>query len=846
MLTAALLVAMSTSQTAPSGLEVDLRSRSGLFVTWNGVPLIQGSFLQVYEPGWVRGYYSTNWNDQQIRRTSDGYEAIFRSGDGRVDGRIVLRQTGTELRADYTLAWNGATPANVEASFGHLWAPALQNGRIEIDGRATRSPLEPARPTADIPGRTFGETGQEFLFAAPVGQIRASVSGAPAYVFDARNYDQDFSRGRELFWFGVTNVPAAQGQPAQFSVVWNLQPRPVPLPAAIPVKGRTQNLERALESRESVLPMVPEPKQVESSSGRAFIWPSPGGVAQASAKPAMEFLRSRFDLSAYRPRNAGRIAASQRNLGLPAGGYRLEVRNGTLTLVGQDAEGLRNAFLRAAMLTRIENGQPVIPAMRIVDHPSVDWRGVHMFVGPRARDFQGRMMQRLLAPLLYNQVVLQCERTDWDSTPGIELGWTMSKADLRALFASYRAHGIEPTPLIQSFGHMGWLFANNQNLDIAFNPQVPFSIDPRKPRTREVLSAIWAEAVELLDPKIMHFGLDEVDMRGWPNDPKLTTEMWRMHVPFLGELAKKHGREMMIWGDKLLAPGEAPDATHGHTKADAAARRAVVPKGAWIADWHYINNANPAIYTSIELLQREGFKVAASTWNRPENIKGFFKAAEQRDAGVLQTTWAGYESTEENMLRESSQFVAYVLAGEYAWSGRSELARDLPYRPDDLLRRLMYGGNMPLRPVAGRSVEWSPTGQTSEIGNYRIARQAPLRTFFPLSEEGARQPREQTIEIPSSNARGVVLGLDVRTPLDELAEVGQIVLHFANGTQRTVPVRYGQHVRVARDTRAVLTAPRAGISAMHIRLAAGEQLTKVELRGTNPAAGLELHGITLL
>ena len=43
----------------------------------------------------------------------------------------------------------------------------------------------------------------------------------------------------------------------------------------------------------------------------------------------------------------------------------------------------------------------------------------------------------------------------------------MSREDLVKLFKLYRDAGIEPTPLIQSFGHMGWLFMNGQNKDLA-------------------------------------------------------------------------------------------------------------------------------------------------------------------------------------------------------------------------------------------------------------------------------------------------------------------------------------------------------------------------------------------
>lgn len=832
----------------PADLQLDYRSRAGLSATLQSVPLAQGSFVQVYEPGWSRGYYSSNWNEQQVRPVANGLDVTFTSSDRRVDGRIEIRRTAQGFRADYTLGWTGDKPAHVEASFAHLWAPLFANGQIRVDGALQRSPSQLLPPGTDPRTRTFGPDGQRFEFDAPFAKVEATVTGAPAYVFDARGYQQDFSRDRELLWFGVTNVPTEKDKPARFSVEWRIEPKV----GAGATKGEEKagsimDLAAAISPRESRLPVAPKPRELETRGGNAFRWPAERSWPRsAESAPALEFLRSRFDLKGYRGAGGGTFAISRRDLKLPRGGYQLVVSPTRVEIVGQDQEGIRNGMMRAATLSYAQNGELRLDPVRVRDWPAIGFRGVHMFVGKEANAFQGRMMTRLLAPMMLNEVVLQCERTDWDATPGIELGWTMSKPDLKRLFENYRRHGIRPTPLIQSFGHMGWLFANGRNLDIAFNRDVPFSVDPRKPRTRELLEEIWTEAVELLDPDILHFGLDEVDMRGWPNDPKLVTELWRLHVPWLGELAKDKGKEMMIWGDKMLAPGEAPDATHGHTKADAAARRAAVPKGAYIADWHYINNADPKIYTSLELFKKEGLKPVASTWNRPENIKGFFKAAELSGAGVLQTTWAGYESNEPNMLRESSQFVAYVLAGEYAWSGRSELARDLPYRADDLLRRLMYGGGMPLAPMPGRALSWAGQGSRAEIGNFAFRMQDPIGVFFPLSEAGAKLPREQTLKVTGLKTKRIAFALSAQARFDEMAELGQVVVRFANGSERVFPIRYGQHLRAPGDERRPMTAPVAnGISAVVKDL--GEQATEIvnlSLRGTNPAAGLRLHGVT--
>ena len=95
----------------------------------------------------------------------------------------------------------------------------------------------------------------------------------------------------------------------------------------------------------------------------------------------------------------------------------------------------------------------------------------------------------------------------------------MKKEDLAKLFQWYRGIEVEPIPLIQSFGHMGWLFANGMNKDLAINPQVPYTLDPRKPGAKELIGKVWDEAASLLKPRTIHVGLDEVDMLGF--QPKI-------------------------------------------------------------------------------------------------------------------------------------------------------------------------------------------------------------------------------------------------------------------------------------------------------------------------------------
>lgn len=93
-----------------------------------------------------------------------------------------------------------------------------------------------------------------------------------------------------------------------------------------------------------------------------------------------------------------------------------------------------------------------------------------------------------------------------------------------------------------------------------------------------------------------------------------------------------------------------------------------------------------------EELRRAGFgPVIGGTWAVLGNIVGFSRAlTRQNQRGLLQTTRAGYNSSEANLTHEKRQFAAFVLAADCAWNGGHLDPKRLPYDPDKVFDRLFY------------------------------------------------------------------------------------------------------------------------------------------------------------
>ena len=666
----------------------------GLTVVAGGVPIVRGSYFQVVSPDWRHSYYGSIGGKQTVENVdADTIRVGFAGND--VAGTQTYHREGDTLKVRTEFRYSGSDPATVELAAGLVWVPAL-----------ARMAIPAPSPSETIGGRRLGPDATTFSLPGPLGKLEGTAN-APITVFDARRYPQSWAEGKDALWVGDLDLPLVAHSTTAFEIEWRIPN--VAAPAAVPLH-RTLAASPLAEARlpdESRPLLVPKPQIDHLNYG------SPVEITGAWSLPIGQFdhfpefkaaLARRFAIPAVGAKTKRvPIDGGVSKLGFNPGGYRITIEGkGTVSVVGEEDTGLRNAVERLAQIAFAKDGKLYLPTGWLYDNPKVKWRGVHLFGGPNARPFQKALWTRVLRPLGFDHVVLQCERTVWDATPGIATPITMTKAQLGGLFDLYRNLGVDATPLIQSFGHMEWLFANGKNLDVAMNPDVPYAIDPRKPESKRLMGAIWDEAIALARPKSVHFGLDEVAMRGWTGGDVFLTDTWKLQLAFLGGLARKHDVEPMLWGDQALYGKEAPDAALAGTAEDAQKRRDAIPKGSYITDWHYKADPRPETFLSVlQLWKDAGMRPIASAWYRPDNIRGFALAAGLLDAGFLQTTWAGYESSEKAMLENPRQFSAMVLAADYAWSGRKEKPEELPYDPQEVFRKLYFGRPSPLTPIPG-------------------------------------------------------------------------------------------------------------------------------------------------
>ena len=374
-------------------------------------------------------------------------------------------------------------------------------------------------------------------------------------------------------------------------------------------------------------------------------------------------------------------------------GYALAVGPGGAVVAGHDPAGtFYGAQTVCQMLGRDSQGV-FLAGSRISDYPTLGWRGAHLFVGDHALPFHKKLIARVFSRLKMNALVLECEQARWDTVGKAAPSWAMSKADLKTEVAFARRYGLAVTPLVNSVGHMPWAFEGGANLSLAEDPETPYAANVANPATDRFLFKLYDEVLDTFGSSALHIGGDEVALRGrYPyrsraQFPTLADAYVAQVTRAHDHLKARHVRTL-LWGDMLLASGEAADAVSAPSAAQARGMRDRLPHDIVLTDWHY-RGSGP--FASLGALRGAGFgPIIGATWFETGNIESFSRAlAAGHERGLLETTWAGFNSSEANLSHDKSQFVAFVLAAECAWNGGGGDGRPT-YDPAQVFDRL-YG-----------------------------------------------------------------------------------------------------------------------------------------------------------
>jgi hexosaminidase len=872
------------------GWEARPRGGDGVQLRVSGALLSRGSWAQLAAPDWSAGYYSSQGTPPTAQLVGDTLTLRHAVNPELGAMTETLRKVAPDaLTWRLEVEWRSEKPAIVEWCIG-LWnADYLLGATLEGDGALATTNL--AREPHTLENDALF-SGRQFTLNARLAIVE--VSGENLHVLDGRGSARWWSRETPTLWVGILRRELKQGDKIALEARLRIQPKPLPAPAEpLTVRAPVQSVLDRWKPQPREPELVPPPKILWRDAGEPFQLPvdRPAQIviendAYRLAADALARELQRYGIRAEvrtgDPASCaifiGGSPALQRKHPVPdqQGAYFLQVAADGIRIVGRLPEG---AFY--GVQTLMQWLQPTVGALeaapaRIIDYPHLKWRGVHLF-GSTEAGFLPRLIENVIAHAKFNHLVLECGYGQWETIRDAWVDISAPKSLLREAVQVSRQNLLEPIPLIQSLGHMYWAFRNDANKHLAEDPETPWAIAPRSPETRPFLQRLYDEVFEVFQPRHFHAGLDEVTLRGrFPNRPESkgasVAELFVEHTEWVHTELKRRGIEkVLMWGDMLLAPGEANDGgAHAKSPDEARFTRERLSKlpDLVICDWHY-TPAEPERYISLDVLQRAGFKeVIATTWYNPRNIATFAKAARQRRiAGLLQSTWAGYSLNEGTLQGiELRQFVAYLLAGAYAWDTDLPLPESLPYDFERLFIERYRREAVPLQAREGFVVD------LSAAYNFDLATLSPLfaqllrgevwlgghrfalgesphsHALSPLSKGGegwgeggsnalmlasylAPEPLPREVRIPlNRRAQSLYLLHTAGWQTEQGKEVGRLIVEYADGTQAEQPIIYGRHLRAWNDRLYALE----GLPLWRARDAEGSLATVRLLHWRNP------------
>jgi hexosaminidase len=261
--------------------------------------------------------------------------------------------------------------------------------------------------------------------------------------------------------------------------------------------------------------------------------------------------------------------------------YKLTVTPTGATLAAANDLGAMHGMQTLLQLATLEGGACVLPAVTIDDAPRFAWRGFMVDVSRHfepideiRRTLDGMAMVKLnvFHWHLSDDQGFRAESRKFPKLTSVGSGGQFyTQEQMRDVVAYARARGIRVVPEFDMPGHStSWILAYPEygaatatSLPVKFGiPQA--ELDPTNEKTLKFIDALVGEMGEIFPDAYFHIGGDEVEGKGWLQNPRIVEFMKKkgfakpddLQAYFnqrLLAILSKHQKKMIGW-DEILKP----------------------------------------------------------------------------------------------------------------------------------------------------------------------------------------------------------------------------------------------------------------------------------------------------
>jgi hexosaminidase len=324
-------------------------------------------------------------------------------------------------------------------------------------------------------------------------------------------------------------------------------------------------------------------------------------------------------------------------------GYLIAVSPNETVVAGKTSTGTFYGIQTLKQLVRGEGAGAFIPGVRIVDWPTMRWRGVSDDIsrGPVPTVEYVKRQIRTEAFFKLNMHSFYMEHTfASESHPLIgPAGGSLTPAEIRELVAYARRYHVELVPEQQTFGHLHKALRLEKYADLAETPYGDV-LSPQQEGSYKLIADWYKELNELFPGQFFHIGEDETFELGEGQSREAAKTrgvgaIYFEHLNRVRDVLKPYNRRLMFWGDIAL---HHPDLIGN------------IPKDMIVMNWQY--GARDDFWSSIQPFKDAGLEQfacpGAQNWNQifpnleaaRKNIVNFVRDGQKGGAiGMMNTTW---------------------------------------------------------------------------------------------------------------------------------------------------------------------------------------------------------------
>jgi hypothetical protein len=562
--------------------------------------------------------------------------------------------------------------------------------------------------------------------------------------------------------------------------------------------------------------------------------------------------------------------------------YTLQIRPNLAVMAGADSRGVRYGFQSLRQLIDSDAGRLSLPCLDVLDHPQKPFRGLKLYLpGKQNIAFFKRFIRDFVAAQKYNTLIMELNAgMRLESHPELNAGWRelvldtnysrrnyppgslhgreqnschqdtadggfLEKQEVVELADFIRSQGIELIPELPSFTHSYYLLTRHKELSEVPGDKWPDTYCPSNPETYNLLFEVYDEYIDLLKPRMLHVGHDElfapVGLCPKCGDRDIG-ERYGEDVSRIHSYLSKKNVGMAMWGDMLLESvrgkglreKRAPDGWN-YKVAGGMTREQVdrlIPKDILIFNWFWAEVegewSEEQAEKNEEILEGMGFKQVYGNFN--PDIENYSRRSARRTIlGGAPSAW--FATSESNFGR--IVITDTMGCGNILWHGDAINGKRL----SDLAQvrmphiRSRFRGH---RPPSSTEAEFSPIDISSRFNTAgrQGAIECDLRTVkhdtvyvgkapFRLSNSSGKAAiavatiGSQATSLPSS-VSGIRIDSDFSSILflhacakpaanrepdrllwdvfDSADLLGWYEARYQDGYTETIPIRYGMNI----------------------------------------------------